>query len=1352
MAQQVQRIGGQLLAENLQRELADLAFDTDLLVIKRDGTIGVNTHTTPRKLTVNGSFKSNSGDASPDIILGNSLTVGDFTISSLGASVPSGNVTLQTTHPDGFFTMGGLGSLNYAVRSSGAIEAIVTNASIGFQSTWKAGMTTAWNNEDYYGEYWYPGPKDSASAPDNDGDRLYAEAQAISLRGAPFTQDELDVFDWDQDGDVQADDVLKTLTLNSQFTNGQYFPASRRLSDHPNVAALKAHIEANYPDSYPRKLQLQGDPNGTLNVTGNVHATGNITYGGDTITIGDDSTDSARFLAEFKNDIIPNETNRYKIGQTDDSTVIPKRFNAHIKSLFTDTLTGKDIVYQGINLTKETNVIYVSKGNGNDTNRGTHPAGPVATIEKALELANAGRGTLIYIYPGQYQETFPLTVPDGITIQGDSLRSVEITPTTDSQSENCFELEGFATIQDITIKDYYYDSVNDKGYAVAFAPDFIVNYRSPYLRNVTVITQGTTVTDDDPRGYDSGDAGRGALIDGGAVNENSTAATLLFHSCTFMTPGVPCIVMRNGVRVEWLNSFTYFASVGLKAEQGDQGRLLADSTRVYGAELRSIGSACVYGAQGVNADGVDSLMYLINHNFTYIGTGKDSSNDDSLVDSSSEVITSNGANVYHTSQDHKGVFNVGSNFNVDQVNGTTSFDVESIFASDSVVRVVTDDNEIYISSDTLKNGNLQIIGNTVYATSGDLNIKSKDTTLNFLTDTNVQGNVTTSGNFTVGGNITLGDAASDTITFEVDIDQNLLPKTTGIYKLGNANKTWRTSYTTSVELDSLTISPTSIGTNESNANLELKATGTGSVYFEDIEIKDNEIRSRFSRTGEFEILETDENIIDIFVGYESLSEVFPNTILVFDIPVMATTGVSKEQHLHVANILASYLDNDYNNVVDDATMYAQFSNGLTGIAIYQNVAEETSVTTTLGGWKSRTTSMYANNINLLGDGVGSVRDHTLERILRYFIIEKGFVESYADLGTTRPTDLTAAMDIARGGYQAGGVPGYNYPPFAWYTDQTGLDYNDLCIEYLYLAMSSYTGDLAWRDTEVDDYWLPETRAKLETQDPTVVTLLEDTTNYNLPLTSPSLDYWTQVTNNLGGTTRDLIISATNSLDIDATSHMTVPKGDSLQRPNVTGAVRYNTDYNVFEGVVGGGAVSLQGIYDSDRNTYLDLSNNQYSFVTDNVTNHTLNGTLLESGGFSSGHKFSIDGNIVSSDQTNGTAWLRSNGTGTTNIETLTFGDSILTDTTNAPTFSFDLTNTDNRAYLKIDNVNGFVIPYGTDAERPTNPEIGHTRWSTDNEFLETYNGTQWINAAGQVEAILEEDVEELAYIWNVILE
>ena len=68
MSTQVARIGGQLLQDNLLRELADLQFDTDLLVVKRDYTLGVGTTTTPRNLTVNGTMRTTSGGSDPDAI------------------------------------------------------------------------------------------------------------------------------------------------------------------------------------------------------------------------------------------------------------------------------------------------------------------------------------------------------------------------------------------------------------------------------------------------------------------------------------------------------------------------------------------------------------------------------------------------------------------------------------------------------------------------------------------------------------------------------------------------------------------------------------------------------------------------------------------------------------------------------------------------------------------------------------------------------------------------------------------------------------------------------------------------------------------------------------------------------------------------------------------------------------------------------------------------------------------------------------------------------------------------------------------------------------------------------------
>ena len=103
MSTQVARIGGQLLQDNLLRELADLKFDNDLLVVKRDNTLGINTTTTPRNLTINGTLRTTSGGSDPDVIFGNSFKVGDITLATTGISTASGNISIKSTHPQGFF-------------------------------------------------------------------------------------------------------------------------------------------------------------------------------------------------------------------------------------------------------------------------------------------------------------------------------------------------------------------------------------------------------------------------------------------------------------------------------------------------------------------------------------------------------------------------------------------------------------------------------------------------------------------------------------------------------------------------------------------------------------------------------------------------------------------------------------------------------------------------------------------------------------------------------------------------------------------------------------------------------------------------------------------------------------------------------------------------------------------------------------------------------------------------------------------------------------------------------------------------------------------------------------------------
>jgi len=1179
MSTQVARIGGQLLQENLLRELADLQFDTDLLVVKRDNTLGIGTTTTPRNLTVNGTMRTTSGGSDPDIVFGNSISVGDLTLASSGISTATGDITLKSTHPHGYINTSGIGSYNFAVKGDG-ILALQTNGGIGLKSEVVDGQTAAWNSNGNYGNYWYPGPINSSSSVPNDGSRLYDEADAIRLRGAPFTAQELQIFDWDQDGDIQADDVLNIGNLNTTYGGGQAFPASKTLADHPNTDALKAYITANYPRSAPRTLFF--DTGSTLTVTGNVHSTGNITYGGDSITIGDDSTDSARFLSDFHNNLVPDLDNVYHIGKDDDSTGGAKRFRATFNNLVADSIQANGLIYQGIELTKDVGIYFVSSNNGADTNDGNNPGGPFATLTKALSIATDG--DLIYIYPGQYQETFPMTVPKGVTIQGDSIRGVEIYPTSATQSNDAFLLNSDTVIENITIKDFYYDSGNDKGYAFRFANNFNTTIfeqapgRSPYVRNCTVITQGTTTSATDPRGYASGDAGRGAMVDGSVAVQNSRSASMLFHAVTFITPGVTALVAKSGVRVEWLNSFIYFAETGMKLEQGT-GRLLPDSSIKYGCEFRSIASANIYGNKGIVADGANNLAYMINHNFAYIGSGKDVTNDNTLTIQANEVTETNNAKVYFTSQDHKGNFRVGDNFLVDLENERTSFDIESIFASNSTVRIKDANNTVTIQPGQINLDNINISGNTLETTRSNIDFNSAG---NIVFQGNVVApNVTTSGNFVIDGTInTIGDAPTDTVDFNTPISQDFVPgRADGALVLLGTISDPSFSYPKTYTLTANGITYTYNATGEDNRN-----------YF---------------------------------------------------------TGIG---NLNVPGLtLSSHSENGLTNAIK--------------ITYVSQAQGDRFILANTNGWTH------------LGFTPGS-----------------SFLAGAGDLGTS--TDRWKEVHTQKANV--------NILTFENNTISTNVSDADLKF------VSTGTGKV-----KIDD-----------------------------------LSFKTNI---VASETGDLVFNPSTNVEVSATSDLRIPSGETAQRPATLGGVRYNTNINAFEGTATSGSVSLQGIYDSDRDTYLNLSNNQFNFVTAGQTNHTLNGILLESGGFSSDHKFSIDGNVISTDEQDGTFQLKSNGTGKTIINDLQFQSNDLYNNSNS-NFIFNLTNTSGNGYLKIQNVNGMVPPLGNDAQRPSSPEIGTTRYNTQREYVETWNGSNWINAAGEVESILTQDVEELAYVFNLILD
>ena len=592
-------------------------------------------------------------------------------------------------------------------------------------------------------------------------------------------------------------------------------------------------IDDNIISTYTNNTNIELRPLGTgivrvfndFNVTGDIEVTGNVTFDGN-IIFGDASTDSVTINADVVGNIVPDVTSpatvsNYSLGVS--GTTRWSEFRTVLYNgaeITTDSLNTSE----GINLALRPGKTWFVATNGLDTNEGDHENGGFATLGQALSVAQAG--DTVYIYPGTYIETFPLTIPVGVAVRGAGIRAVSIKPTVLTQTQNAFLLNGETSVKDLTVKDFY-----SPGYAFSFAPGITVTTRSPYIQDITVITKGSVITSGDPQGYDSADAGKGALVDGSLANVLSREASMLFNAVTFITPGVDGLTLTNGVRVEWLNSFTYYAKRGLYLTSGTLG-FASQATR-FGGELRSIGSANVYGEFGAVADGLDTLAYLVGHNFAYIGTKGNSENDYGLVSQSDEVVQINSGKIYYDSVDHKGDYRIGDIFYVNQETGQVSFNAQAInFGASGSITLEGPDGRTLIQAADVQVDNIRIHGNNIDSLAGEINFSAISGTTTLNTNVTVTGDLDVTENTLVKGNVFLGDTPFDTVTVFPRLTQTLEPDETDLYSLGNITdpKVWDTAFLKGLDVDAvIDIRNNTITTLTEDTNLEFGAAGTGII-------------------------------------------------------------------------------------------------------------------------------------------------------------------------------------------------------------------------------------------------------------------------------------------------------------------------------------------------------------------------------------------------------------------------------------------------------------------------------------------------------------------------------------------
>ena len=329
-----------------------------------------------------------------------------------------------------------------------------------------------------------------------------------------------------------------------------------------------------------------------------------------------------------------------------------------------------------------TNVLYVSK-NGNDGYPGTRLSEPKATIAAAVAAATAG--TVIKVSSGTYIENNPIALPDQVSIIGDSLREVSITPQNDGDL--------FYVGTGNYIAEMSFVGAANTGAIVSFNPN---NQRyinqSPYIQNCTNFIPNST----------------GLRIDGN--NALGPLKSMVLDSYTqYNQGGIGCSITNEGY-AQLVSMFTICNDVAVYCGSGGA------------CDLTNSNSS--FGNYGFIADGVSPLKYTgINTSFASANSDTFTLNlstptynvSNALYDNTTGVTTIT-TSVNHNFQVGMGVTIVGLGFSclgnpgagiTEYPSGNSGyiFEVKSVPSPNQFVLnvgVSTTPNQVYVSGGTAK--------------------------------------------------------------------------------------------------------------------------------------------------------------------------------------------------------------------------------------------------------------------------------------------------------------------------------------------------------------------------------------------------------------------------------------------------------------------------------------------------------------------------------------------------------------------------------------------------------------------------------------------------------------------------
>lgn len=241
------------------------------------------------------------------------------------------------------------------------------------------------------------------------------------------------------------------------------------------------------------------------------------------------------------------------------------------------------------------NALFV-KVNGSDSEDGQSWDSAVASIEKALEIAEQRQApTLIDIGPGTYETEGNLSVPDNCAVRA-AHRSVIIRPKTGFEENNVFLVGSGCFIEGPLFEDWRLDSLENPtvGFAIAFRPDAVI-LRAPYAHKIAVRTTPYWGLVAPPLDRENANplVGRGAgvvLADGAVCSPFSVFPNIMTWGATPVSHNGIGYCAKNGALINAVNAISIWAHKHFLAIDGGQIILSSCSTQFGDFTMVSQGS------------------------------------------------------------------------------------------------------------------------------------------------------------------------------------------------------------------------------------------------------------------------------------------------------------------------------------------------------------------------------------------------------------------------------------------------------------------------------------------------------------------------------------------------------------------------------------------------------------------------------------------------------------------------------------------------------------------------------------------------------------------------------------------